>query len=384
MRKLEKYFGNFFLNLLKLSVIKQDISPDKIDRSSIRNILVIIRHQMGDMLLTTPMLRSLKIQYPDAEITLVTKSSTMFTQIFKDDKTLVDDIQEYEYGFENFINLIKELRYKSIDLAVVPSTVTFSVTNHLIAYYSKAKIRAGAASINSLDNKAAFLLNLKKDFLWESKKVHFIERNLDIVRQLGFEPKEKRIRIELNKEFTGFAEKYFEENFPDSSRPVIGFHAGAAKPSNVWAPENFAELALRLSKKYNAYIFLTEGPHDSVYVSRLAELIENEDDKGTFNTQNSVVTNETPVIGRFSLLNCAAAIERLNLFIANDTGIMHLASGMGVPIIALFGPSKAFYWGPIGENKFSIQSASSNINNISVDKVFEVCQQLIELKIYRN
>lgn len=336
---------------------------------------------MGDMLLTTPLLRSLRIQYPDAEITLVTKSSTKFMQIFKDYASIVDDVIEYENGIENFINLVKELRDKKIDIAVVPSTVVFSVTNHLIAYYSNAKIRVGAASINALDNNADFLLNLKNEFLWESKKVHYIERNLDIIRQLGFQPKEKRIRIELKKENTEFAEKYFLENFPDSSRPVIGLHAGAAKPDNVWAPENFAELAKRLTKKYNAYIYISEGPDDSVYVSKLLGLFKKDENIGTFNGQGGVLMNDIPVIGKLSLINAAAVIKRLSLFVTNDTGIMHLASGFETPLIALFGPTIAYGWGPIGENKISIQSASSNINNISIDRVFEVCEKVFESKM---
>jgi ADP-heptose:LPS heptosyltransferase len=374
LRNLEKFFGSIFLNVLKLSILRQDISPESIDHHGIKNILVIIRHQMGDMLLTTPMLRSLRLQYPEAKITLVTKNSTKFSEVFKNDNSLADEVMEYESGFENFVNLVKELRDKKFDLAVVPSTVVFSVTNHLIAYYSRAKIRVGAASINFLDNKADFLLNLKSDFLWDSKKVHFIERNLDIIRQLGFEPKAKKINISLQKENTDYAEKFFEENFfeenfPDKSKPVIGIHPGAAKEANVWAPGKFAELVLRLSQKFNSHIFISEGPVDAEYVNRVSELLENRNISGTFKRNHSV------------LMNNAAIIERLQLFITNDTGVMHLASGLKTPVIALFGPTKAYEWGPLGEGKVSIQSSTSNINDISVDKVFEVCWEILGNKV---
>ena len=336
---------------------------------------------MGDMLLTTPMLRSLRLQYPEAHITLVTKSSTKFLQIFKDDNSFVDDVKEYENGFENFINLIKELRDKKFDLAVVPSTVSFSVTNHLIAYYSKAKIRAGAASINALDNKADFLLNVKNDFLWESKKVHYIERNLDIIRQLGIQPREKRIRIDLKRESAEFAENFCAKNFPDSSRLIVGFHTGAAKPANAWAAEKFAALALKLSQNFKCYFFISEGPDDTEYVNKLKELIKNGGDTGTFKSRNSVLINDNLAPGRLNLLNTAAVIERLNLFVTNDTGIMHLASGLKTPVIALFGPTRASDWGPIGEEKISVQSPSDNIDSIRVDKVYEVCRKLLESKL---
>ncbi len=366
---------------LKLSVIREDIPPDKIDHDSIKRILVVIRHQMGDMLLTTPMLRSLRFQYPDALITLVTKDSTRFSEIFRDDRSLVDEVLEFENGIENFLNLIRDLRDKNIDLAVVPSTVVFSVTNHLIAYYSKARIRAGAASINALDNKSDFLLNVKNDFFWESKQVHLIERNLDIIRQLGIHPLEKRIRIELRDENKQYAEEYFSRNFPDKSRPVIGLHPGAAKPGNVWEAEKFSELALKLADEFNSYVFISEGPVDSAYVQNLLKLIADKLNSGTFKRPSGVLVNDAPVVGKLSLLNCAAVIERLALYVTNDTGIMHLASGLPTPLIALFGPTNAYEWGPIGENKYSIQSASSNIGNISVEKVYEACKQILVSKI---
>lgn len=367
MRKLEKIFGDIFLNILKLSIISRDIPPEKIDHASIKNVLVVIRHQMGDMLCATPMIRSLRIQYPDSNIILVTKDSTNFTHVFKDDTSIVNEVKEYEYGFENFINLVKELRDRKIDLAVVPSPVVFSATNHLIAHYSHAGIRAGVESVNVRDNKSAFLLNVKNEFKWDSKKVHIIERNLDVIRQIGFEPRVKTIKTDLNRENLEFAERYFAENFPDSSKPVIGFHPGASKPPNVWAPEKYAELAFRLSQGLNPYVFISEGPSDGKYVNEFCSLLENKYNIGTFKRHHGV------------LMNNIALISRLKLFLTNDTGVMHLASGLNTPVVAFFGPTNACEWGPIGENKFSIQSSSPNINDISVDKAFNVCSGILGL-----
>jgi ADP-heptose:LPS heptosyltransferase len=365
VRSLEKFFGAIFLFLLKLTVVKQVISPDSIDFPSIKNILVIIRHQMGDMLCATPMIRSLKARCPGALITIVTKSSANFSEVFKNDPSVADNVMEYENGIENFFNIIKELRDKKFDLAVVPSPVVFSVTNHLIAYYSKARIRVGAASNNALDNSAEFLLNVKSDFLWESKKVHMIERNLDLIRQIGIEPAEKRININISSANREFAEKFFEESFPDKSKPVIGFHPGAAKPGNVWDPLKYAELAYRLSQKFNSYIFISEGPDDASYVNRMASELENKFNYGTFKRHHGV------------LMNNVALIDKLRLFVTNDTGIMHLASGLNTPVAALFGPTKAYIWGPIGSKKYSLQSSSDNINDITTEKVFEVCTQIL-------
>ena len=274
MRKIEKYFDNLGLSILKLFILDQRYPVDKIEHEKIKNILVIIRHQMGDMLCATPMIRSLRKFYQDSHITLVTKNSTGFEQVFKhNSKELADEIKSYEYGFENFIVLIKELKERNYDLSVIPSTVAFSATNHLIAYYSRAKIRAGVSSFNGYDNKVDYLLNVRSDFLWQAPRVHQIERNLDVIRQLDLEPKEKHVRINISKEDSEFADEFIRKYLSGSSS-MVGFHPGAAKKGNVWDAGKYAELAYMIHQKYNSEIFISEGPEDAVYVHEMMKVLK--------------------------------------------------------------------------------------------------------------
>jgi len=366
-RNIEKPLGDFFLHIFKFFIPPQSSHFRNIEPEEVKNILVIIRHMMGDFLCATPMIRSLRAQYREAKITLVTKSSTNYDLIFKNDKSLADDVYYFEYGLENFINLVKELREKKFDVAVIPSTVVFSATNHLFGYYSSAKIRAGVNSINYYDNRVSYLLNVKKDFSWESGRVHQIERNLDIIRQLGFEPAEKRIRININSESAEFAEKFFAEKFTDRSRPVIGFHPGAGKADNTWAGEKFAELSTLLKKEFNSYTFISEGPSDKAFVEKMILSVGDHDELKDYCRHKGTIQNNL------------ALINKLALFVSNDTGMMHLASGLeNLKLVALFGPTKAYEWGPLGKNKRSIQSISNDINKLPVDKVLEVCKALIK------
>jgi heptosyltransferase-2 len=366
LKKIEKPTGGFFLSLLKYFIVSGTIQADSIDHTSVKNILVVIRHQMGDFLCASPMVRSLRNFYPEAKITLVTKASTNYDMIFKHDKSFADDVFYFEYGFESFINLVKDLQNKKFDIAVIPSTVAFSSTNHLLSYYSKARIRVGVNSINYNDNKVAYLLNVKNDFLWESKNVHQIERNLDIIRQINVGKLEKRIRINLTTDSIEFAKKFYSDNFPDKNKSIVGFHPGAGKPQNVWSPENFAALAYKLSQRNSIYIFISEGPSDKEYVEKMTNILLNK-----YNISNYVKH-------KGSLMNNLALISQLNLFITNDTGIMHLASGIvSLKLIALFGPTEALQWGPIGEGKYSIQSHSHDINKLSVESVFDICESAI-------
>jgi heptosyltransferase II len=372
LRNLEKILGRIALKIFKGFVLEKNINPDEIDYSEIKNILIVVRHQMGDMLCALPMMRSVRNFYPDAKIILLTKKSTGFDEIFTDNNSPVDEVVYYEHGFENFLNIAKNLKDKRIDLAIIPSTVNFSATNHLIAHFSEAKYKVGVKSMDYEPNPVSYVLNVKNDFLWDSKKVHQIDRNLDVIRQVNIKPSEQVIKLFLREENKKFAENFMNEHFPDKSKPVIGFHPGAGKTGNVWHAEKFAELSYILNQKTGAYIFISEGPMDKKYVNEMERLLKEKYNITSYAKHNGELMNNT------------AIISRLNLFITNDTGVMHLASGFSVPVIALFGPTKAYEWGPIGENKVSIQAAGENINNIEINKIYETSMVYLGVKNVNN
>ena len=81
-------------------------------------------------------------------------------------------------------------------------------------------------------------------------------------------------------------------------------------------------------------------------------------------------------------MNNLALISKLKLFVTNDTGIMHLASGINkLNIVAVFGPTNAYEWGPIGENCYSIQSPYSDMGKLKPEKVIEVCEKVLSKKM---
>ncbi len=365
MKRIEKYLKPFALKLLKGFVLEKNIDPSKIDHKAVKNILIVVRHQMGDMLCASPMMRSVRNYYPNAFITLLAKQSTRFEEIFKNNNSPADEIIYYEYGFENFINLIKDLRNKKPDLVIVPSTVVFSGTNHLAAYYSEAKIRTGVKSFDYEINPVSYLLNIKNDFVWGPKKVHQVERNLDVIRQINIQPSETKIRIDIREENAEFAKKFIAEKFGIEKKILICIHPGAGKESNVWSPVKFAELIFSLNNKVNCNILISEGPDDLKYINELQAVL-----KEKYNYTNAVRHKGI-------LMNNTALISLSDLFITNDTGVMHLGAGLPVPQISLFGETGAFEWAPIGDDKIAIQSGKNSIKEISTDIVFNSAFRLI-------
>lgn len=367
MSKFEKCFADFAIAAHKGFVIEKNLTLSHNEISAVKKILIIKRHQLGDMICTLPMIWSVRKFFTDAEITLVTKNSSGFNDIFENSKMPVDSVINYNSGFESLIYIIKSLKDKQIDLAIIPSTVVFSNTNHLIAYISKVKFRVGVNSIDYEKNKVSYMLNVKKDFLWGINKTHQIERNLDVIRQIGIPVTNQFIKININEQNNSFAENFLAQHNISKYNLLIGLHPGAAKTQNIWDFKNYTELMNLLHQTYNCCFYISQGPDDNMTIQNLENYLKNK-----FPAINYIKYSG-------ELMKNAAIIAKTNLFISNDTGIMHLASGLNIPLICLFGPTNAFEWGPIGKSMVSIQSVNENVNNITVSQVFETCKALLNV-----
>lgn len=125
---------------------------------------------------------------------------------------------------------------------------------------------------------------------------------------------------------------------PNTERTIIGIHPGCGQRLSYkrWAKERFVELSRRLISEKNATVLIFGGKDEIL----LAETI-----KGKVNSDH--VYN---MAGKFTIRETAAAVCVCSKLISNDSGIMHLSSAMGVPVIALFGPSSSIKNAPVGDN----------------------------------
>jgi ADP-heptose:LPS heptosyltransferase len=344
-----------------------DLKQDFI--SNVKNILVVGKNnQVGDMICSLPLYAALKKKFTEAQITLVA-AKTNYPIPLKDINPHLDNILIYDKSsLKTIFDFYRELRKVKYQVGIVTSTFAYSTTSHLINFLSGAKIRVGVKSIDGKINKAARYLNVKKDFYWEKEKKHQSERNLDVVQQIGCDlTKEeiKNIRLRLNDTDEIFAESFLEKSFPDNSKMIFGFHPGAGKKENIWPPEKFVAVIVGLYKSYNNYILVTAGMTDAEIINsigiRLREL------KIPFE-----------IAENFEIKKLAAVLSRINLYITNDTGPMHIAGSVSTKLISIFGPTKAFEWAPSMENQFYIQSKTGNINDISVEQVLSVCNKSLK------
>ena len=342
----------------------ESISPDEV-----KNILIVRQHnQLGDMLCSVPLFAAIRKRFPKAHITLVA-SPINYEILFSDINPYIDKVITYRKApFKNLMDFYRELKNHDYQIGIVPSTVSITRTSHFINFFSGAKIRVGVKSIDNKINSVEYLLNVKSDFGWDSRKLHQTERNLDVGRQIGCdlsEQEKKNVMILLSKEELDFARSFIENNFPDKSKLIISLHPGAGKVPNRWKKENFIELIKKLHEKYNCYFLITSGMIDK-------EITDNVRDSLLEAGINCTLIENTPI------RKVGAVIKLTDLYITNDTGTLHVAGGVDANIISLFGPTHGYEWAPAGENKICIQSHTDNINDITVEEVFKKSCGLID------
>ena len=150
---------------------------------------------------------------------------------------------------------------------------------------------------------------------------HAVEENLDVVRHLGLPAGDPRFPLDV----------------PDvpiaEPRPRIGIVPSSRWPSKNWPVQSFIVACRALRKRAGVHLFLFGGGSDSAVTGALAKAM----DSGT-----------TDFSGRTTIVESMALLRQMDLVIANDTGPMHVAAALGVPVVALFGPTDPVRTGPYG------------------------------------
>ncbi len=333
------------------------------DIGSPKKILIIRQHnQLGDLLAGVSLFRALKETYPESKITLIVSPFNypgLVKNKFIDRLFIFNKKKLFGLSYlKEFINLLRE----KYDVAIVPVVVSISFTSNLIARFANAKIRIGAKSLDGKPNYSDFLFDRRVVLDW---RIHpdsnVSERSLDIVRPFGINTNNYKSEISFDNSDLNEAEKFIAKIELNEGEKLIGLHVGAGKPPNRWSLIKYISLIEILHNEFNARFYLTGSSSDMEEIDYI--------------TQNSPVS--LPLFFNKTIPQVAALISKSDLFISNDTGIMHVAGTTKTPQISIFGPTNPFNWAPIGEKKYFIRR-SEFIDEISVDDVYNICKMILE------
>ena len=328
-------------------------------------ILVIEMFGIGDFVMASSTFRALRERYPLAKISLLA------TPIFRDLANgcpYFDNIvffecpwpaqNAYKFNIKKLLKTIKYLRKEKFDIAI---DLRGDTRNILLKFFLGAKYRLGY-SIGPgdflLTNKVPFNKNLK----------HQVDQNLNIAKFLGAEIKSSKpeLWIENNNLYANKLLNTIEYKKQDI---LIGIHPGANWYARRWPPAKFRELIKRLNLFSDIKILLVVSPMER----HLLKEIENS------------ALNVCIIITK-NLRELAILIKRCHLLICNDSAPMHIATAVGTPVIALFGPQEPAFNGPYGDSnivlRYKVQCSpctqsvcqrpqNSCMDNIRVEEVYE-------------
>jgi len=317
-------------NFSELKPPREEIA-EKVKSRGGKRILVVRTDRIGDVLLTTPVFKVLRVNFPDSFI------AVMVTPITREivegnpyiDEVIVYDKEGKDKGLFGFLKMVGILRKRRFDIALVLYT---KKRTNLLCFLSGIKERAGY-----YNNKFGFLLTKKiVDNRPEGKK-HEAEYCLEVLKAIGIDTEDIELFMPLKPQAEEWAEEILSKYKVDRRDKLIAINPGASCPSKIWPAERFAALADRLVEKYSAKVVLLAGPTDLKIVSEILAKIKN------------------PVInlsGHTTIGQLASFLKRCNLFISNDSGPVHIACAVGTPVVAIFGRNESGLspkrWGPLG------------------------------------
>ena len=274
------------------------------------NILLVRFSAIGDILLLTPLVRALRRKHPDARLTVVTR--TGFAPLLERNPR-ISEVISWD-PLTSLSDLGRRLRGLEFTHRL---DLHDSVRSRLLRWH------AGGPWTTYPKHRLAraALIHTHRD-LYRDRR-HLAERYFDAARGLDVTPDGGSLEMFLSKADLEAAEGFLAARGLGRSRQLIAVAPGAAHFTKRWPTHHWIALVRRLVEAGNDVIVLG-GPHDLAIGEAVAAA-----------GGESAAT----AAGAFDLPGSAALLKRTRALVSGDTGLMHLATAVETPVIALFGPT---------------------------------------------
>ena len=298
-----------------------------------RKVLVFDIGGLGDVILAIPFLRSLRARLPGIHITLIGRPGTGSILV---EQGLINEWMPLRIPWTEkssrwrannpfsvvWLRLIRDvlrLRVRGFDLAFVTGW-SFDVRSNLVLWLSGARRRIAYGYAGG-----DFLLTdvVQPDLA----RPHVVDRSLRLLEHIGAPVVSRERALTVTPEEARGAAEFLERQGVEEDELVIGIHAGAGSAIREWGDERFGEVARWAAGRFGARILWFTDPAKPKPIPANVDAIR--------------------LALPFSQL--IAVLSHCRLFICNDSGPMHVAAALGVPVVAVFGPQRPEWFGPYGE-----------------------------------
>jgi predicted lipopolysaccharide heptosyltransferase III len=348
------------------------IKGKNLSLDDIKRILLIQLGDIGDVVLTTPTIKTLKENHPSGEIFILLRSHAgqllegypLVDGVFllnKEKRGLAEEIAYQK-------DLLSGLRRKGFELSI---DLRAGIRGAFISFLSGARLRIGRYRGDGRlwRNRLFTHLVRPENELSQYSAMHSL--NMLVPFDLKIEDTHPEL-IATHEQERRAEEILREENLPPD-RPILALHPFSRWGYKEWPLKNYAKLINHVCSRYKVSIIVTGSIDERDRVSEIARM------------SISPVHN---LAGKTSLGELTAILKKCSLLIGIDSAPMHIAAAVGTPTVIIFGPSSPVNWAPQGKRHSVIYKdlpcvpcrrkgcndgeVSRCLNELSVDEVIPV------------
>jgi len=341
-------------------------------------ILVIRYRFIGDTVLTIPFLRNLRKANPGAQIDMLVgpvSGDVLLDCPYIDNLIFFDTTRKHKYENteekrKTFWSYVRLLRKNKYDKAYV---LKRSFSSAMLAFLAGIKHRIGFNT-----ESRGFLLTKSTPYV---KDRHEVECFLDVLKADNVPVEDNYLENWVNsKSEAKICDILDNCGVKDSDKKVL-IHATSGNVNKQWQNENFARIIEYLSSEKGIRVFFTGTAKDSEIYDKILNLINSE-----------LKLNPVNLCGKLSIQDSTALISKMDFVAGSDSGTLHIAASLNIPVIGIYGPMNPIKWKAWGENhkpihldlpcipcdlKGKCDKNYACIRNITPDKVIEEINSLI-------
>jgi len=334
-------------------------APGRVER-----ILVLNKHNIGDVLCTTPALRALRKAFPKAFLAILV--SEHCRPVLEQNPDL-DEIFTYTKSKHradwlglpaqwDLWDVIRRLRARRFDLAVSMGRPS-SRSGGWLAYACGAPWRLGYVGPGI--HPFGFFLNLGRDP--GPVTSHEVDGTLALLASIGIPPAGRELTLAPDPEAQATIRRRLREAGCAADARLALVHISSRRESSRWPLTSFAKTADFLQERLGLTVLLSWAPGDASNPLFPGDDGKAEDVARQMRTRPILLPTPT-------LSELIAAMSLSNLILSTDGGPMHMAAALDVPQVVLFGKTGQAHWAPISE-KCAILQRGQRVDGIAVEEV---------------
>ncbi len=285
----------------------------------VRNILVIHQGAIGDFILSLPAFFAFRYNYPGASITI--------------------------WGHQEILRLVQERFYADKTFSIEHQGLASLYTGEVVVPHCQIErlrsfdlvfVFGGKLQVPLVDGLKR--LGLREvyhiaPFPTTDNNLHVTDFQLSQLRSLGITVTDTIPRLFPNREDEDKAKKLLAQ-YISPEIPTVALHPGSGSRKKSWSLQSFVTLLEKLLSSNRVQVIVPLGPAEEESIMNCFK---------SFNNDLIIPMENYP------LDVLAAILKRCHVYVGNDSGITHIAAAVGIPVVAIFGPTNPLVWGPRGK-----------------------------------